>query len=228
MCTARFSSHQSADSNASTANPGCPTLQRISRNTSREKLNRLDFTPDLYYLHRIDPSTPLEESIPALDALRKAGKTKYIGLSESSARTLRCANETEYSAFETIHEIDGLIDAARKLGVAYVASSTLGHSWLVDYFDYFYANKAIVQEIKKLENAKSASSLRLRSHRSLAAQGFNAIPGTTKSKRLEEHWAGRDIELSEEVKKEISGIVDKAKVGGDGWVLRSGREVGVD
>jgi aryl-alcohol dehydrogenase-like predicted oxidoreductase len=54
---------------------------------------RLGFTPDLYYLHRIDPNTPLEESIPALDELRKLGKTKYIGLSECSAKTLRRANE---------------------------------------------------------------------------------------------------------------------------------------
>ena len=74
-------------------------------------IDRLGFTPDLYYLHRIDPSvyqipnytllanikykeTPLEESIPALDEIRKAGKTKYIGLSECSAATLRKANSS--------------------------------------------------------------------------------------------------------------------------------------
>ncbi len=80
-------------------------------------IERLGFTPDLYYLHRIDPSeslflplcaqwksaltdnlcieTPLEESIPALDEIRKAGKTKYIGLSECSAGTLRKANSSK-------------------------------------------------------------------------------------------------------------------------------------
>lgn len=76
-------------------------------------VERLGFTPDLYYLHRIDPSefanrvgcsyctdvlrpdTPLEESIPALDEIRKAGKTKYIGLSECSAKTLRKANSSK-------------------------------------------------------------------------------------------------------------------------------------
>jgi aryl-alcohol dehydrogenase-like predicted oxidoreductase len=57
-------------------------------------ISRLGFPPDLYYLHRIDPSTPLEESIPALDALRKEGKCRYIGLSECSAMTLRKANES--------------------------------------------------------------------------------------------------------------------------------------
>lgn len=103
-------------------------------------IERLGFAPDLYYLHRIDPNTPLEESIPALDEIRKAGKTKYIGLSECAASTLRKANaiahidavQAEYSAFETVHETDGLIETARELGVAYVAYSPLGHGWLVD------------------------------------------------------------------------------------------------
>jgi aryl-alcohol dehydrogenase-like predicted oxidoreductase len=57
-------------------------------------IQRLGFTPDLYYLHRIDPKTPLEDSIPALDELRRAGKTKYIGISECSAATLRRANSS--------------------------------------------------------------------------------------------------------------------------------------
>lgn len=107
------------------------------------------------------PDTPLEESITALDEIRRAGKTKYIGLSECSAATLRKANsskcfshlnchssaltitvakidalQAEYSAFETIHETDGLIETAKELGIAYVAYSPLGHGWLVDHFDY--------------------------------------------------------------------------------------------
>jgi len=59
-------------------------------------IERLGFTPDLYYLHRIDPNTPLTESIPALDQMRKEGKTKYIGLSECSAKTLRTASSSEW------------------------------------------------------------------------------------------------------------------------------------
>lgn len=106
--------------------------------------------------------TSLDESITALDQIRKEGKTKYIGLSECSAATLGKANssqfrayshsfsplltwlivakidaiQAEYSAFETLHETDGLIQTAKELNVAYVAYSPLGHGWLVDDFNY--------------------------------------------------------------------------------------------
>ncbi|PNH37661.1 hypothetical protein VD0004_g9141 [Verticillium dahliae] len=203
-------------------------------------IDRLSFTPDLYYLHRIDPNTPLEESIPALDNLRKQGKTKYIGLSECSAATLRKANsiakidalQAEYSAFETLHETDGLIDAAKELGIAYVAYSPLGHGWLVDGFPYktpddfapddfrrtvpkfqgenFYKNKAIVTEIKKLATRKGCSLTQI-ALAWVAAQGMIAIPGTTKSTRLEENFASRDVELSEDERKELRRIIDSAK-----------------
>ncbi|EEY20135.1 auxin-induced protein PCNT115 [Verticillium alfalfae VaMs.102] len=220
-------------------------------------IERLGFTPDLYYLHRIDPNTPLEESIPALDNLRKQGKTKYIGLSECSAATLRKANsskrclahqcgtsidaaivakidalQAEYSAFETLHETDGLIDAAKELGIAYVAYSPLGHGWLVDDFPYqtpddfapddfrrtvpkfqgenFYKNKAIVVEIKKLATRKGCTLTQI-ALAWVAAQGMIAIPGTTKSTRLEENFASRKVELSEDERKELRRIIDSAK-----------------
>ncbi|KAH8902045.1 Aldo/keto reductase [Coniochaeta sp. PMI_546] len=203
-------------------------------------IDRLGFTPDLYYLHRIDPKTPLEESIGALAELRKAGKTKYIGLSECSATTLRKANsiapidavQAEYSAFETVHETDGLIDTAKELGVAYVAYSPLGHGWLVDDFQYkspddfapddfrrrvpkfqgenFYKNKAIVDEVKKLASRKGCTTAQI-ALAWVASQGMIAIPGTTKVKRLEENWASRNIELTEEEKKEMRKLIDAAK-----------------
>ncbi|KAJ6008156.1 hypothetical protein N7540_012132 [Penicillium herquei] len=207
-------------------------------------IERLGFTPDLYYLHRIDPNTPLEESITALDGIRRAGKTKYIGLSECSAATLRKANsiakidalQAEYSAFETVHENDGLIQAAKELGVAYVAYSPLGHGWLVDEFNYnspddfapddfrrnspkfqgenFYKNKAIVEEIKKLASRKGCSISQI-ALAWVAAQGMIAIPGTTKAKRLESNFASRDIQLNEEEQREMRKIIDDAKPHGN-------------
>ncbi|CEI67657.1 unnamed protein product [Fusarium venenatum] len=207
-------------------------------------IERLGFTPDLYYLHRIDPKTPLEESIGALDEIRKQNKTKYIGLSECSAATLRKANsiakidalQAEYSAFETLHETDGLIDTARELGVAYVAYSPLGHGWLVDDFPYqspedfsandfrrgspkfqgdnFYHNKKIVEEIKRLAVRKGVTLTQI-ALAWVAAQGFIAIPGTTKPERLEQNFASRHVELSDEEKKELRRIIDSTKPQGN-------------
>ncbi|KAL2787427.1 Aldo/keto reductase [Aspergillus keveii] len=207
-------------------------------------IERLGFAPDLYYLHRIDPNTPLEESIPALAEIRAAGKTKYIGLSECSAATLRKANsiakidavQAEYSAFETLHETDGLIDTAKELGVTYVAYSPLGHGWLVDNFDYqspddfkpddfrrnipkfqgenFYKNKAVVEEIKKLAARKGCTISQI-ALAWVAAQGLIAIPGTTKVHRLEENFASREVDLSEEERAEMRRIVESAKPHGN-------------
>jgi len=203
-------------------------------------IERLGFTPDLYYLHRIDPNTPLEQSISAVDELRKSGKTKYIGLSECSAATLRKAIsiapvdaiQAEYSAFETLHETDGLIDTAKELGIAFVAFSPLGHGWLVDDFQYkspddfapddfrrtvpkfqgenFYKNKSIVDQIKKLAVRKGCTTPQI-ALAWVAAQGMIAIPGTTKVKRLEENWASRDIDLTTEEKQEMRKLIDAAK-----------------
>ncbi|RAH56770.1 aldo-keto reductase [Aspergillus piperis CBS 112811] len=218
-------------------------------------IERLGFTPDLYYLHRIDPNTPLEESIPALDEIRKAGKTKYIGLSECSAATLRKANsiakidavQAEYSAFETLHETDGLIDTAKELGVAYVAYSPLGHGWLVDDFPFktpedfapddfrrgspkfqgenFYANKKIVDEIKRIASKRGCSISQV-ALAWVAAQGMIAIPGTTKAHRLEQNWASREIDLTDEEKAEMRKIIDAAKPQGNRYSERHQAMVG--
>ncbi|KAF2032527.1 Aldo/keto reductase [Setomelanomma holmii] len=205
---------------------------------------RLGFTPDLYYLHRIDPNTPLEESIPALDEIRKAGKTKYIGLSECSAKTLRKANsiahidavQAEYSAFESLHKTDGLIDTAKELNVAYIACSPLRHGWLVDNLDYsspddfapddfrrsvpkfqgenFYKNKAIVEEVKKLAKRKGCTTPQI-ALAWVASQGLIPIPGTTKESRLVGNWGSSDVEMSEEEKGEMRKIIDAAKLHGN-------------
>ncbi|KAH7127956.1 NADP-dependent oxidoreductase domain-containing protein [Dactylonectria estremocensis] len=203
-------------------------------------IERLGFTPDLYYLHRIDPNTPLEVSIPVLDEIRKAGKTKYIGLSECSAATLRKANsiakidaiQAEYSAFETLHETDGLIDTAKELNIAYVAYSPLGHGWLVDDFPFkspddfapddfrrtvpkfqgenFYKNLAIVEEIKKIAKRKGITLAQV-ALAWVAAQNMIAIPGTTKPKRLEENFASRDVDFTPEEFQELRKLIDSAK-----------------
>ncbi|KAF4957223.1 hypothetical protein FGADI_3288 [Fusarium gaditjirri] len=182
-------------------------------------IERLGFAPDLYYLHRIDPNTPLEESIPALDE-----KTKYIGLSECSAMTLRKANsitnidavQAEYSAFETLHETNGLIDTAKELGIAPDDFAPDDFRQTVPKFqgDNLYKNKAIVEEIKKLAVRKRCT-LTQTALAWVASQGMIAIPGTTKAHRLEENWASRNIDLTDEEKAEMRRIIDSAKPQGN-------------
>jgi aryl-alcohol dehydrogenase-like predicted oxidoreductase len=72
-------------------------------------IERLGFTPDLYYLHRIDPKTKLEDSIPALDEIRKEGKTRYIGLSECSAATLRKADASMFPSLQHDMRTDDVV-----------------------------------------------------------------------------------------------------------------------
>ncbi|KAJ7932828.1 NADP-dependent oxidoreductase domain-containing protein [Mycena leptocephala] len=201
-------------------------------------ISRLQTTPDLYYLHRIDPKTPLEESIPALDEIRKAGKTKYIGLSECSAATLRKANsiakidavQAEYSPFETLHETSGVLDTAKELGIAFVAFSPLGKGFLTgqlkspDDFEpddfrrtvpkfqgeNFYKNLDIVDRIKALADKKGVTPGQL-SIAWVAAQGTIPIPGTKQVGRLEENWGARDVDLNAEELAEMRAVIDAAK-----------------
>lgn len=91
--------------------------------------------------------------------------------------------------------------------------------------DNFYANKAIVEEIKKLAKSKGCTLTQI-ALAWVAAQGMIAIPGTTKASRLEENWASRNIELSEEEKTEMRRIVDQMKPSGNRYSERAQAMVG--
>ncbi|OCF32142.1 aldo-keto reductase [Kwoniella heveanensis BCC8398] len=199
---------------------------------------RLGSYPDLYYLHRIDPNTPLEESITALDGLKKGGKTRYIGLSECGVATLRkaCsiakidALQIEYSPWFTDHEENGLIDAAKELGVTIIAYSPLGKGILSGKYrdpddfpegdirrtiprfnrENMPKNLRIVDEFEKLAQKKGTTSGQL----ALAwviAQGAIPIPGTKSSERLEENWAAGEVALDDAELKELRALIEDAK-----------------
>jgi len=95
-------------------------------------------TIDLFYLHRVDPNTPIEETVGAMGELVAAGKVRYIGLSEAAPDTLRRAHathrvaalQTEYSLFTRDVETDGVLATARELGIEFVAYSPLGRGYL--------------------------------------------------------------------------------------------------
>ena len=94
---------------------------------------------DLYYLHRLDKNTPVEETVEAMAGLVKEGKVGYIGLSEVSSKTVRRAHavhpvtavQSEYSLFERTVEERGVLATLRELGIGFVAYSPLGRGFFI-------------------------------------------------------------------------------------------------
>jgi aryl-alcohol dehydrogenase-like predicted oxidoreductase len=116
----------------------CGTAAYV-KEAAEASLKRLNVeTIDLFYLHRVDPNTPIEETAGAMGELVAAGKVRYIGLSEAAPDTVRRAHathpvaalQTEYSLFTREVETDGVLDTARELGITFVAYSPLGRGFL--------------------------------------------------------------------------------------------------
>ena len=189
---------------------------------------------DLYYLHRVDPDTPIEETMEAMAGLVKEGKVKYIGLSEVAAATIRRAHavhpvtavQTEYSLFEREAEANGVLDAVKEAGIGFVAYSPLGRGFISgdikspDDFaendfrrgiprfqgENFYRNLELLEQIKALANEKGITPSQL----ALAwvlANDIVAIPGTKRVKYLEENAAAAGVVLSAEDLARLNGIV---------------------
>ncbi len=179
---------------------------------------------DLYYLHRVDASTPIEDTVGAMSRLVEAGKVRYLGLSEVSVHTLQRAHavhpitalQSEYSLWTRDPE-DGILDACRALGVGFVPYSPLGRGFLsgelkspddfaADDFrriqprfqgENFYRNLELVEAVRRLAAARGITAAQL----ALAwvlAQGDDVvpIPGTKRVKYLEENVAAADVRLS--------------------------------
>lgn len=182
-------------------------------------------TLDLYYQHRIDPQISVEESVGAMADLVKAGKVRFLGLSEASASTLERAHkshpisalQTEYSLWSRDPEENGSLEACRRLGIAFVPYSPLGRGFLTGTLkspndfaadDYrrssprflgenFGKNLLLVEKVQKLASDKGVTAGQL----ALAwvlAQGNDVIPipGTKQRRYLEENVAALDIKLS--------------------------------
>jgi len=202
---------------------------------------KTDFV-DLYYLHRVDPETPIEETVGAMSELVKSGKVKYIGLSEVSAETLRKAHavhpisavQTEYSLFERSVETNGLMDTVRELGIGFVSYSPLGRGFLTgdiktpDDFpadDFrksiprfqggnFYKNLELVHEIQKLANEKEITPSQLAIAWTLA-KGTVPIPGTKRVKYLEDNVAASNVTLTSAELERLEAIVPVGLIAGD-------------
>lgn len=190
---------------------------------------------DLYYQHRVDRDTPIEETVGAMADLVKAGKVRHLGLSEASAATIERAHkvhpiaalQAEYSLWTRDPETTGTLDACRKHGIALVAYSPLGRGFLTgaikspddfDADDYrrnnprfqgenFTRNLKLVDQVRKLASDKGCTPSQL----ALAwvlAQGDDIlpIPGTKRRKYLEENAHAIEVKLE---KSELEAL-DKA------------------
>ncbi len=221
--------------------PANPSVRGVNgrpdyiRRSCEGSLKRLGVeTIDLYYQHRVDPATPIEETVGAMAELVQEGKIRYIGLSEASPQTLRravkvhpiTALQTEYSLW-TRHPEDEILAACRELGVGFVAYSPLGRGFLTGQFirfedfpadDYrrfsprfqgenFQKNLDLVRRVEEIAKEKRCKPSQL----ALAwvlAQDTNIvpIPGTKRRKYLEENVAAVDLKLMAEDLRRIDEI----------------------
>ncbi|ALD20756.1 aldo/keto reductase [Hymenobacter sp. DG25A] len=197
---------------------------------------------DLYYQHRVDPSTPIEETVGAMAELVKEGKVRFLGLSEAAPDTVRRAHavhpitalQSEYSLWSRDPE-DGVLQTCRELGIGFVPYSPLGRGFLTgqiqkfddlaadDYRRFtprfqgenFQRNLDLVARIKDMATEKGCTPGQL----ALAwvlAQGNDIvpIPGTKRVEYLEENVGALDVQLSPEDLQAINAIAPQGAAAG--------------
>jgi aryl-alcohol dehydrogenase-like predicted oxidoreductase len=198
---------------------------------------------DLYYQHRVDPKTPIEETVGAMAELVRQGKVRFLGLSEAGSETLRRASrvhpiaalQSEYSLWSRDPE-DGVLATCRELGIGFVAYSPLGRGFLTgqikrfedlapdDYRRFsprfqgenFERNLALVGRVEALAREKGCSPAQL----ALAwvlAQGDDVvpIPGTKRRVRLEENAVAADVLLTDHDLARIDEVAPRGAAAGE-------------
>jgi aryl-alcohol dehydrogenase-like predicted oxidoreductase len=197
---------------------------------------------DLYYQHRVDPDTPIEETVGAMAELVQAGKVRFLGLSEAAPDTLRracqvhpiTALQTEYSLWTRDPE-DGLLDVCRELGVGFVAYSPLGRGFLTgqirrfedlapDDFrrfsprfqgENFGKNLALVEHLTQVARDKGVTAGQLALAWVLSrGDDIVPIPGTKRRSYLEENLAAEPISLTADERARIDAIAPAGAAAG--------------
>ncbi|MEO8537683.1 MAG: aldo/keto reductase [Betaproteobacteria bacterium] len=209
---------------------------------------------DLYYQHRVDTETPIEDTVGAMAELVKSGKVRWIGLSEAAPATIRRAHavhpiaalQTEYSLWSREPE-DGILATVRELGIGFVPYSPLGRGFLtgqiqrvedLDADDYrrnsprfvgenFQRNLRLVDEIRSIATAKGCAPSQL----ALAwvlAQGDDIvpIPGTKRRTYLDENLGALDIVLTDEELARIDRVIPVGAAAGARYAPQALKAVG--
>ncbi|MBK1896647.1 aldo/keto reductase [Chryseobacterium paridis] len=189
---------------------------------------------DLYYMHRLDKNTPIEETVGAMSELVQEGKIKYIGLSEVSSETVKRAHavhpitavQSEYSLFERTVEERGGIKTLQELQIGFVPYSPLGRGFLsgqirsiddlpendfrraIPRFQeaHFYKNIELVDAIDVMAKEKNITSSQL-ALAWIISKGFVPIPGTKRRKYLEQNMDAVRIQLTEEEIVKLESII---------------------
>jgi aryl-alcohol dehydrogenase-like predicted oxidoreductase len=197
---------------------------------------------DLYYQHRVDPDTPIEETVGTMDDLVEAGKVRYLGLSEAAPATIRRAHrvhpisalQTEYSLWSRDPE-DELLELCGELGIGFVAYSPLGRGFLTGAIqsvddlaaddwrrsnprfegENFQKNLELVDAVQDMAREKGCTAAQLALAWVLAqGQGIVPIPGTRRIERLEENAAAAELALTSEDLDRLEAIAPKGVTAG--------------
>jgi aryl-alcohol dehydrogenase-like predicted oxidoreductase len=197
---------------------------------------------DLYYLHRVDPETPIEDTVGAMADLVRQGKIRYVGLSEAGEQTIRRAHavhpitalQSEYSLWTREPE-DNILPTCRELGIGFVPYSPLGRGFLTgqikrfedlgpdDYRrqsprfqgDNFQRNLDLVQGVKEIAGKKNCSAAQLALAWVLArGEEIVPIPGTKRRKYLQENVGALDVSLTSEELAQIDAVAPKGAAAG--------------
>ncbi len=230
--------------------PANPHLRGVNgkpdyvKKSCEASLKRLDVDHiDLYYQHRVDPDTPIEETVGAMAELVKEGKVRYLGLSEASVPTLRravdvhpiAALQTEYSLWSRDPEQE-ILPTCRELGVGFVAYSPLGRGFLTGQFrsfddlpaddyrrtsprfqgDNFQKNLNLVKKVEEIAKGRKCEPAQLALAWVLAQGGdIVPIPGTKRRKYLEENVGAIDVELSADEIRSLNEVFPVGAAAGE-------------
>lgn len=224
------------------------------RQACEASLRRLGVeTIDLYYQHRVDPNTPIEETVGAMAELVREGKVRWLGLSEAAPETIRRAHavhpitalQTEYSLWTRDPE-DGLLELCEELGIAFVAYSPLGRGFLTGAIrsiddlapddwrrqnprfqgENFEKNLQLVDAVRGMAEEKGCTPAQLALAWVLArGRHILPIPGTRSLERLDENAAAVEIDLTEEELERIDRIAPMGSAAGSRYPEASMRAV---
>ncbi|WP_370899232.1 aldo/keto reductase [Chryseobacterium gossypii] len=209
------------------------TKEYVKKSVERSLKNLKTDYIDLYYMHRLDKNTPIEETVGAMSDLVKEGKIGYIGLSEVSSEIVKRAHavhpvsavQSEYSLFERTVEEKGVLKTLDELGIGFVAYSPLGRGFLSGQIrtiddlpendfrrgiprfqeQHFHKNIELVEAIESLAKEKNITSSQL-ALAWIISKGIIPIPGTKRRKYLEQNIEAAGIQLSETELQKLESI----------------------